>query len=880
MSLVSGAQLGSYEVIGPLGAGGMGEVYRARDVKLQRDVALKIVPESLARDEERLARFTREAQTLAALNHPNIAAIYGIEDSSFLRAIVMELVEGEDLSRRIARGALPADEAVAIARQLAEALEAAHDAGIVHRDLKPANVMVRTDGTVKVLDFGLAKVTPSGPRGASADAMNSPTFTSPAMTAAGVLLGTAPYIAPEIAKGRPADKRADIWAYGVVVYEMLAGRRLFAGDSAMEALAAVLRAEIDWSALPPSTPAPVRHLLARCLEPDPRLRLRDIGEARILLSAPQTSTSVRAASVVARRSLTLAIAAGVLLCLAAAAVAWRLKPASAAPVRILEISSEIPGPFALSPDGSAFAYLGGGHLYVQTFTSLEPQDFGEVAPGPNQQVFWSPDGKWIAYTAESMLRRVPASGGSPFVICAIPGTGAILSGAWLADGTIAFAVWRESLYKVSASGGTPSRILAVNPASEVDFHHVASLPDGRLIIATHRRTDGLTQQEILDGTRRTILTEDGTIDDVLPTKAGLLLFLRGGANRGLWAAPSATDSPDLSNAVLVQADAEAYSAANDGTLLVRVRAAIKSSLAWAEPTGRITRIPGDPVQLGGRPGLALSRDGQRVAFIVNAHNALNLVVRDLQTGADTPFTFNRSTDVKGTWRLSDPAWFPAGDRLVYASGGVETASRIFEQRLDPVAPPRELVQGTWAAVFPDGRSLFTIEDVRARGKLSKLSIRRDGSVGPAEVLTPDLDVYEADASPDGTLAAIGSRDESGHRDIVLARLDGSARRRITTGGATRPRFSADGRWLYYVEQVVANGRPGGRLVRVSLTSPVALEVGKVEVVLGDSSASDRLDVAQYDIGPDDRRFLVPVEEPGRRSRAVLVQNWRGLVAGR
>ena len=231
----------------------MGEVYRARDLRLQRNVALKILPEAVARDDDRLSRFTREAQTLAALNHPNIAAIYGIEDSGPVRAIAMELVEGEDLSQRIVRGALPLDEALPIARQLAEALEAAHDAGIVHRDFKPANVMVRADGTVKVLDFGLAKVAPAVSAGPAADATNSPTFTSPQMTAAGVLLGTAPYIAPEVAKGRPADKRADIWAYGVVLFEMLAGRRLFAGESAMETLAAVVRADIDWTALPSST---------------------------------------------------------------------------------------------------------------------------------------------------------------------------------------------------------------------------------------------------------------------------------------------------------------------------------------------------------------------------------------------------------------------------------------------------------------------------------------------------------------------------------------------------------------------------------------------------------------------------------------------------
>src|SRR4051812_27058101 len=876
MRLSPGEHIGPYEVVARLGAGGMGEVYRARDLRLQRSVALKILPEAVAADDERRARFTREAQTLAALNHPNIAAIYGIEDSGPVHAIAMELVDGEDLFQRLQRGALPLDDALSIARQLAEALEAAHDAGIVHRDLKPANIMVRGDGTVKVLDFGLAKVAPAESISATAGAMNSPTFTSPAMTAAGVLLGTAPYIAPEIAKGRPVDKRADIWAYGVVLFEMLSGRQLFGGDSAMEVLAAVLRADVDWAALPASTPPSVQQLIERCLAPDPRLRLRDIGEARIALAAPRATAPLPARS--GRRiAVPIAIAAGVLL--AVAAGVYRLTRAPAVPARLLEISIELPGAFALAPDGSAFAFLRGGHLYLQTFGSLEPQDLGEAPQASNQVVFWSPDGKSIAYSTEGFLRRVPASGGSPFVICSIPATGNVMSAAWLSDGTIVFAVWREHLYRVAATAGTPTLLLEIDPATEVDFHQVEPLPDGRLLIATHRRAAGTTAFEILDGRKRSLFTEDGTVLDIRPTGDGRLLFLRTGANPGLWAAPFVSDTLDLSKAVLVRPDAEAFSVAADGTLLMRVHAVITSSLGWADSSGRVSSVAGGPLVLR-REGLALSPDRRQAALVVAAGGTTNLIVRDLQTGADTALTFNRATDVKGTWRLQHPEWFPTSDRLVYSSGGVEAASRIFEQRLGVAGAPRELVEGIRASVSRDGRALFVINDVRATGHLSRRGIGSDGSIGTAEPLAPDLDVEDVEPSPDGKAAAVVFAGERGRAEIALIALDGPARQRVTTEGGTQPHFSPDGRTLHYlVAEPAPNGPRGHRLVRVSITSTAPFQIGKPEAVFGPSGA-DRLDVSQYSIASDGR-LLVAVEDPAsRRSRTVLMQNWPALVSSR
>jgi eukaryotic-like serine/threonine-protein kinase len=410
--LVPGTRLGLYEVVAPLGAGGMGEVYRARDTKLGREIAIKVLPASLTGDPERLGRFSREAQVLASLNHPNIGAIYHVEDAGGHPAIVMELVEGETLAARIALGSLPIDEALPIAKQIAEALGAAHDQGVIHRDLKPANIKVRPDGTVKVLDFGLAKLAQPAANEDSADVTASPTFTSPAMmTGVGVLLGTAAYMSPEQAKGREADKRSDIWAFGCVLYEMLTGRRTFDGEDLSDTLANVLRIDPDWSALPTQTPPPIRTLLQGCLWKDRRRRVADISTALFVLDnaasiAPPDSVLSRAP--LPRRQLWWRVAALTAVVLVAAAVATTLTwfAMRAAPPAIVRTTVTTSGSAALAlqgvdrdvaitPDGSRIVYRGNKQLLVRALNQLEPTAI--VGVGEPRGVFISPDGQWVGF---------------------------------------------------------------------------------------------------------------------------------------------------------------------------------------------------------------------------------------------------------------------------------------------------------------------------------------------------------------------------------------------------------------------------------------------------------------------------------------------------
>ena len=507
MSLLPGTRLGSYEVIAPLGAGGMGEVYRVRDSRLKREVALKVLPADVASDRERLARFQREAELLASLNHPNIAQVYGIEGN----ALVMELVEGEDLAKRLERGPIPINEALPIAKQIAEALESAHDAGIVHRDLKPANVKMREDGTVKVLDFGLAKtldpgLATSGPQRLS----SSPTITSPMATMGGVLLGTAAYMAPEQARGKPVDKRADIWAFGVLLYEMITGRRPFHGETLSDTIASVLTGDPDVSAIPADTPHAVRTLIERCLQRDPKVRLRDIGEARIVLSAPVETAPASASGPAlsgswwpGRAGLLGATLVAIAIVFAAARPLWFRAPSTAdRPILTVGIDAggdttiagvgwiglNWVGPAAvLSPDGKALVFIARGpssgrwQLFVRRLDELQASPVGgtEGAYAP----FFSPDGSSVGFFANGRLLKVALSGGTVTPICPVEEA---RGGAWSEDGTIVFAPRPDGpLYRVSSSGGEPSQATTLEAESgEITHRWPQFLPGGKTLLFT------------------------------------------------------------------------------------------------------------------------------------------------------------------------------------------------------------------------------------------------------------------------------------------------------------------------------------------------------------------------------------------------------------
>ncbi|HXG56531.1 MAG TPA: protein kinase, partial [Vicinamibacterales bacterium] len=497
MSLASGTRLGVYEILGPIGAGGMGEVYRARDTKLNRDVAIKVLPELFAADPDRLARFEREAQTLAALNHPHIAQIYGVEESGQTAALVMELVEGEDLAQRIARaGAIPVDESIAIATQIADALESAHDRNIVHRDLKPANVKVAPGGAVKVLDFGLAKaMEPSS--GISGLNVNSPTVTSPAlMTHAGVIIGTAAYMAPEQARGKPADRRADVWAFGCVLYELLTARRPFDGETMTDVLSAIVSKEPDWTLLPAATPIPVLHLLHRCLDKDPRRRLQAIGEARIALDAPVEPP--RAANTPVRRVHPIGIAALIVLGTAIAALAgWgiasRRQPSPSAPAWLsipLAPADTLAGGFGLSPDGTQFAFVGELAGKRQIFVRRLDRDLATALGGTDNPStvgpVFSPDGKWLAFTSVGTLKKVPVDGGPVITLAPASGT---TRPAWGANDVIVFTNPSSGLSRISPAGGTAEVLTTLDPAASEMAHEMPwILPDGKTLLFGVRRS--------------------------------------------------------------------------------------------------------------------------------------------------------------------------------------------------------------------------------------------------------------------------------------------------------------------------------------------------------------------------------------------------------
>jgi Tol biopolymer transport system component len=890
-----GSRLGPYEVTAKLGAGGMGEVWRATDTRLRREVAIKVLPAAFTADRERLLRFEREAQLLAQLHHPHIASIFGLEQLDGGQALVMELVEGEELAALIARGALPLDEALPIARQIAEALEAAHEQGIVHRDLKPQNVKVRADGTVKVLDFGLAKaMEPAAPPGsggpvASPAFMQSPTVTG-AATALGVILGTAAYMAPEQARGKSIDKRVDIWAFGVVLFEMLTGRRLFAGEETSDVLAAVLRQEIDWAALPAATPPPVRRLLARCLHRDPRQRLRDAGEARIaveeaLAGGGEEAPAIPAAVAPRHRARSIALALLVLaagVALGALLGAW-LRGAPPSPPRALAVAlppGQLLDPLAppvLSPDGTLLVY-GASDAEHPLRLWLRRLDRFDAAPIEGTErgahPFWSPDSRSLAYFQDDELRRFDLASRSTMVVTKTSALGR--GGSWGPDGTILLTTGSNApISRVAASGGQPRPVTRLDPAILDGSHrYPVWLPDGRHFLftlwsnhlETAHRVGGIYLGSLEKGLERR-LTADLSPPIFAPPDR--LLVHRDRALVALAFDPDRREIVEGSGEEL--AEAPLYSPAFGG---VAATASATGDLAFAVASGegraQLTWLDrrGEGGALAGFDrlaiaALAIAPDGGR--FVAGSTSAAG---QDLWVGDLARRVLVRLS--RGTVDVTDPVWSPDGTRIAFASESTGTNS-VYLQAADGsrpaellfAEPRRSFRPASWGG---DGRHLILTS--AARGSVRDEIWLYDFERRQARELLvdPAAIVGEGTLSPDGRWLAYSS-DESGNPEIFVRPFPALDRKwKLSEGGGVAPHWRADGGELVFFS-------PSDRSLRaVAVTArDGALEVGLPEVLFRPSSPLLALAPA-----PDHSRFLAGVVPGDVRSEPIRVLlGWRG-----
>jgi serine/threonine-protein kinase len=881
MSLTPGTRVGPYEVVSLLGAGGMGEVYRARDAKLNRDVALKVLPASLGQDPDRLARFRREAQVLASLNHANIAHIHGFEDSGDTHALVMELVEGHTLADRIAHGPMPLADALPIAKQIAEALEAAHEAGVVHRDLKPANIKVRDDGTVKVLDFGLAKAldpTISGDPSASPTVMNSPTLTARA-TQLGVILGTAAYMAPEQAKGKPVDRRADIWAFGVVLFEMLTGRRGYDAEDISETLAAVLTREVDWTALPAATPVRVKALLRDCLVRDPKQRLRDIGDARRaidkMLEGPldepaPTPAAVAPPPVAAwRRVLPWAIA---VLAIAASAF-FALSRGTPAPAGSPLVSRavtdlKVPAFFVnVSRDGTKIVYTalaeGGVALAVRPIDQFG----GKVIPGTTNAVYatFSPDGQWLAYgtLSSAKVSKIQVSGGTAITL----GDGDFSLGvSWGEDNSIVFA-GPKGLMRMSAEGGTADTLTTVdNAKGETSHTRPQFLPGGKQLLFTIGLKDQPASQfAVLDLKTRTYRTvaRGGLNGRYVPS--GHLTYVRDGT---LFAAPfdlttlsvTGGEIPVVERVSTNGTAATADYAVSDAGLLVYLAADAQASgttLAWADRKGVTEPLKGQSTRSWGTG--RLSPDGRRVANAIDRPDSggQDLWVLDVERGTPTRLTFAGNADF--------PVWTPDSKRIIY-SGNTDGKNGVYQVSPDASGPPTLLLSTDTrvepSSVSPDGRTLLYTEPGKKR-RIMVVTLSDKGVAGEPKPLH-DTSSAETDGeiSPDGRWVAYVSA-ESGAPDIYLhAFPSGGAKIRVSTEGANRVRWSHDGRELVYWTTP-----PSMSLVRVATPPGAEVRLGAPEVLF------KGLFGTTFDVTPDPSRFLIELTTAQIGSQLAIVTNW-------
>jgi len=872
-----GQNLSHYQVTAALGAGGMGEVYRAADTKLGRDVAIKVLPAELAQDPERLARFEREAKLLASLNHPNIAHVYGFEsatldDGSSAHFLAMELVPGEDLAERLKRGAIPVDEAIAIAKQIAEALEEAHEKGIVHRDLKPANVKVTPDGKVKVLDFGLAKAW-EGPGAASSDLSQSPTLAHTG-TAAGLILGTAAYMSPEQARGKAVDKRADIWAFGVVLFEMLTGRRLFDGETVSDVLAAVLTRHPDYASLPASTPASVRGLAQRCLERDPKLRLRDVGEATIALGKATSQAEPTAVAVPARGWTARGVAAVLAVALAAggagALVARAFLPQTVvSPVVRLTYAPPIgtaltPGAtnlraLALSPDGARLAYVAFDRIYVRPLDSLEAVLVPETSGGSNP--FFSPDGTWLGFSAGGSLRKVNLGGGSPIPLPAQGGTA-----SWGEDGAILVGAGSGGIVRVPADG-TPAQTI-VAPEAGYLYQSPQLLPGGRALLYARVRptaavgsdeeftcsADGKDCARVLVGARRARYVSTGHL--LYAGQGGVMAVPFDIASRRTTGAPLLVEPVrglNLYNSYFFDVSAS-------GTLVYASSSStVPARLVAVARTGDAAPLPGEPRYFSDP---RVSPDGRRAA--VHIQDAEDDVwVADLSRG-----TLSTTPGEDET-----PVWSPDGRSVAWTASRPGVARGVFRRPADG--------SGSEELLFTSDLHLH-VNDWSADA--STLVLQLQGTKTGADLYTLDVETrkagvflqtrfgeHSARLSPSGRHVAYVS-DESGRDEVYLQTFpEPGGKVRVTIDGGQQPLWSRDGRSIYFrgLRSVwAARVDPGPPF---SVSAPEALFPDLYEVPQSGVHTG-------YDLLPDGRFLMartaeLPSAATSRNDEIVFVLNF-------
>jgi len=884
--LTAGTKLGVYQVVAQIGAGGMGEVYRARDTRLQRDVALKVLPEIFAADASRMARFEREARLLASLNHPHIAAVYGVEESDSCRALVMELVEGPTLADRIAAGPIPLEEALPIAEQVAEAVEYAHDHGVIHRDLKPSNIKVTADGTVKVLDFGLAKALTD--ESTETDLRNSPTLSAVA-TMQGVILGTAAYMSPEQAKGKPVDRRADIWAFGVVLVEMLTGKPLYTGETPAETLASVMMKDPSLGALPASTPPAIRNLIQRCLNKDPRQRLRDMGEARIIL-ADALSGAAPAEPVAAQRRGPLSdirvawSVAAVLLVAALALGAFAYFRRAQEDTRTTRFFVSLPdksglaeegtvipgqtGPLSVSPDGRRIAFVAGSAdgkylLWVRSLDTLTAQAL--AATDGASSPFWSPDDRFLGFFAGGKLKKIEVSGGPPITLCDAPNN---RGGTWSGDGVIVFAPnYPGILQKVSASGGVPTAISILGKGETAHVRPVF-LPDGRQFLY-NANTGSANAVPIyiasLDSKeRKLLLNTDGS--NVVYAQEHIL-FLR---ETTLMTQPFdsrrlvlAGEAVPIAEEIQTQSGAPPggiFSASENGVLAYQTgTGAAGFQLVWFDRTGKQTGVLGDSAAYA---DLELSPDGKRASVSIPAQpiNARDIWLYDVARGLRTRFTFDPASEYGSLWS-------PDGSRVVFNSNR-KGHYDLYQKDSSGAGAEEVLLEDNVnkypASWSPDGRFILYLTFGTPTG-FDLFVLPLTGDRKPIPFLNTKFNEGPGEFSPDGRWVAYTS-DESGKNEVYVARFPGPGGKwQISTGGGNFPRWRRDGTEIFYLSldnklmSAAANGKGSG------------FEVGAVKPLFQTRVAGQRY---EYDVSSDGQRFLINTfPEQVASAPITVVVNW-------